>query len=184
MSFLTGIVLGSGTACAFPRSPRAKQIGRGCASFSVRPHSSSKASFRLPAATQKNAAHSCGDLFALHGAVSEGFEPPVRCRTPVFEAGSFNHSDNSPSIKGMVANASIPLVWMTGLEPATSWSLTRCATNCATSRDLRRERDSNSRYPLGVHTLSRRASSATRASLPRKGTANIDKFFKKRIFLS
>ena len=29
-------------------------------------------------------------------AVSEGFEPPVRCRTPVFEAGSFNHSDNSP----------------------------------------------------------------------------------------
>ena len=35
-------------------------------------------------------------------AVSEGFEPPVRCRTPVFEAGSFNHSDNSPySIKGM-----------------------------------------------------------------------------------
>ena len=25
-------------------------------------------------------------------------------------------------------------VWMTGLEPATSWSLTRCATNCATSR--------------------------------------------------
>ena len=23
---------------------------------------------------------------------------------------------------------------MTGLEPATSWSLTRCATNCATSR--------------------------------------------------
>ena len=30
-------------------------------------------------------------------AVSEGFEPPVRCRTPVFEAGSFNHSDNSPS---------------------------------------------------------------------------------------
>ena len=26
------------------------------------------------------------------------------------------------------------LVWMTGLEPATSWSLTRCATNCATSR--------------------------------------------------
>ena len=30
---------------------------------------------------------------------------------------------------------------------------------------LRRERDSNSRYPFGVHTLSRRASSATRASL-------------------
>ena len=27
-------------------------------------------------------------------------------------------------------------VWMTGLEPATSWSLTRCATNCATSRIL------------------------------------------------
>ncbi len=28
----------------------------------------------------------------------------------------------------------------------------------------RKERDSNSRYPFGVHTLSRRASSATRAS--------------------
>ena len=27
-------------------------------------------------------------------------------------------------------------VWMTGLEPATSWSLTRCATNCATSRGI------------------------------------------------
>ena len=34
-------------------------------------------------------------------AVSEGFEPPVRCRTPVFEAGSFNHSDNSPVGWGM-----------------------------------------------------------------------------------
>ena len=31
------------------------------------------------------------------------------------------------------------LVWMTGLEPATSWSLTRCATNCATSRRLERK---------------------------------------------
>ena len=30
---------------------------------------------------------------------------------------------------------------------------------------LRSERDSNSRYPLGVYTLSRRASSTTRASL-------------------
>ena len=40
-------------------------------------------------------------------AVSEGFEPPVRCRTPVFEAGSFNHSDNSPySIKGMTESIS------------------------------------------------------------------------------
>ena len=28
----------------------------------------------------------------------------------------------------------IALVWMKGLEPSTSWSLTRCATNCATSR--------------------------------------------------
>ena len=45
---------------------------------------------------------------------------------------------------------------------------------------LRRERDSNSRYPFGVHTLSRRASSATRASLRRSvrlnGTAKIDIF--------
>ena len=31
-------------------------------------------------------------------AVSVGFEPPVRSRTPVFEAGSFNHSDNSPRV--------------------------------------------------------------------------------------
>ena len=37
-----------------------------------------------------------------------------------------------------------------------------CALGCCW---LRRERDSNSRYPFGVHTLSRRASSATRASL-------------------
>ena len=33
---------------------------------------------------------------AFRFAVREGFEPPVRCRTPVFEAGSFNHSDISP----------------------------------------------------------------------------------------
>ena len=47
-----------------------------------------------------NAALTCGTCNALYSAVSEGFEPPVRCRTPVFEAGSFNHSDNSPvSIK-------------------------------------------------------------------------------------
>ena len=32
-------------------------------------------------------------------------------------------------------------------------------------RQLRREGDSNPRYPLGVYTLSRRASSTTRASL-------------------
>ena len=37
-----------------------------------------------------------------------------------------------------------------------------CALGCCW---LRRERDSNSRYPFGVLTLSRRASSATRASL-------------------
>ena len=38
-----------------------------------------------------------GNLLIISSlAVSEGFEPPVRCRTPVFEAGSFNHSDNSP----------------------------------------------------------------------------------------
>lgn len=35
-------------------------------------------------------------LFCYRFAVREGFEPPVRCRTPVFEAGSFNHSDISP----------------------------------------------------------------------------------------
>ena len=36
---------------------------------------------------------------------------------------------------------------------------------CIIKAFRRRERDSNSRYPFGVHTLSRRASSATRASL-------------------
>ena len=36
-------------------------------------------------------------------------------------------------------SAWFPDVWMTGLEPATSWSLTRCATNCATSRRLDRK---------------------------------------------
>ena len=36
--------------------------------------------------------------------------------------------------KMQAVKACIFRVWMTGLEPATSWSLTRCATNCATSR--------------------------------------------------
>ena len=39
--------------------------------------------------------------FAGFEAVREGFEPPVRCRTPVFEAGSFNHSDISPWVLGL-----------------------------------------------------------------------------------
>ena len=43
---------------------------------------------------QRSSKLGAGYLFRF--AVSEGFEPPVRCRTPVFEAGSFNHSDNSP----------------------------------------------------------------------------------------
>ena len=46
-------------------------------------------------------------------------------------------------------------------------------------RQLRREGDSNPRYPLGVYTLSRRASSTTRASLlinaPYKSGANYKK---------
>ena len=37
----------------------------------------------------------------------------------------------------------------------------------------RRERDSNPRNPLGVYTLSRRASSTTRASLQKRATASL-----------
>ena len=37
---------------------------------------------------------------------------------------------------------------MTGLEPATSWSLTRCATNCATSRGPFFKRDCKYRYSI------------------------------------
>ena len=49
----------------------------------------------------------------------------------------------------------------TGPKPKTAG----CFRNQLPFIVLRRERDSNSRYPFGVHTLSRRASSATRASL-------------------
>ena len=31
-------------------------------------------------------------------AVREGFEPSVRCRTPAFQASSFDHSDTSPCL--------------------------------------------------------------------------------------
>ena len=59
--------------------------------------------------------------------------------------------------------------------------------NGAESDDLvpfvfgRRDRDSNPRYPFGVHTISNRASSATRASL-QKSAANIALFFRIPIF--
>ena len=63
-------------------------------------------------------------------AVSEGFEPPVRSPAHLF-------SRQAPSTTRTThQGGSLLLVWMTGLEPATSWSLTRCATNCATSRIL------------------------------------------------
>ena len=35
----------------------------------------------------------------------------------------------------MIGGGNLPLVGMTGFEPATSWSQTRRATNCATSRE-------------------------------------------------
>ena len=41
----------------------------------------------------------------------------------------------------------------------------------------RRDRDSNPGYPLGVYTLSRRASSATRASLLIKRKNDVASFF-------
>ena len=48
---------------------------------------------------------------------------------------------------------------------------------------LRREGDSNPRYPLGVYTLSRRASSTTRASLLFfKSAANYKKIANYQIF--
>ena len=63
-------------------------------------------------------------------AVSEGFEPPVRSPAHLFsrQAPSTTRTTHRGGSLHRV------LVWMTGLEPATSWSLTRCATNCATSR--------------------------------------------------
>ena len=52
----------------------------------------------------------------------KGSSPPVEDRVA-------SRHEKSPG-----RNGSDFRVWMTGLEPATSWSLTRCATNCATSR--------------------------------------------------
>ena len=53
---------------------------------------------------------------------------------PPRKKGTANHEKRGwPQVKLTFWSASF-LVWMTGLEPATSWSLTRCATNCATSR--------------------------------------------------
>ena len=55
-------------------------------------------------------------------------------------AGENRFKSNRPSRPGVIRTRKKPgnrlafRVWMTGLEPATSWSLTRCATNCATSR--------------------------------------------------
>ena len=60
-----------------------------------------KASFQRARHQTKTPHNRAAPLFALHSAVREGFEPPVRCRTPVFEAGSFNHSDISPWVLGL-----------------------------------------------------------------------------------
>ena len=49
--------------------------------------------------------------------------------SPPTEGRESSRHEKSPG-----RNGSDFRVWMTGLEPATSWSLTRCATNCATSR--------------------------------------------------
>ena len=53
----------------------------------------------------------------------------LRGRSPFNEDEVCGHPDEKKQ-----ACCLLFLVWMTGLEPATSWSLTRCATNCATSR--------------------------------------------------
>src|ERR1051325_2165709 len=54
-----------------------------------------------------------------------------------------------------------------GFEPPTPRSVVWCSVQLSYGRDnWRRERDSNPRYPFEVHTLSRRAPSTTRPSLP------------------
>ena len=84
-------------AVHIPCSPRAMQIRvRGCASLFSHRRTLMKASFQRVRRHAKTPHCRVAPIFALHCAVREGFEPPVRCRTPVFEAGSFNHSDISP----------------------------------------------------------------------------------------
>gem|GEM_PF-5863659 len=62
--------------------------------------------------------------------------PPSSALNLVFAHIVAKSLDREDKTKEAGRNALLLCVWMTGLEPATSWSLTRCATNCATSRIL------------------------------------------------
>ena len=62
--------------------------------------------------------------------------PPLPALNLVFAHIVAKSLDREDKTKKAGRNALLLCVWMTGLEPATSWSLTRCATNCATSRIL------------------------------------------------
>jgi hypothetical protein len=53
------------------------------------------------------------------------------------------------------------MTWLYGVSQGMPWLY-------ATGGIMRREGDSNPRYPLGVHTLSRRAPSTTRSPLQNK----------------
>ena len=57
------------------------------------------------------------------------------CRRAPARRNPFTRDARAPAKNSKApGNQVLYFVWMTGLEPATSWSLTRCATNCATSR--------------------------------------------------
>ena len=79
----------------FPSNTAGKAIYVETSSLFALMQNCPKASFQQFCINAK-APHYCGAEDCFASAVREGFEPPVRCRTPVFEAGSFNHSDISP----------------------------------------------------------------------------------------
>ena len=92
----------------------------------------------------------CDDRKAPAGSVAKAACPGGAAAKQRVLKGWRSFSSASPVIQTKKASLERGFVWMTGLEPATSWSLTRCATNCATSRYFkRRERDSNPRTREG-----------------------------------
>ena len=40
-----------------------------------------------------------------------GFEPTVAFTTPLFESGTFNHSDTSPAVEYMHRDRALPMAW-------------------------------------------------------------------------
>ena len=77
----------------------------------------------------------------------------------------FTKTRNNPSPKGADLRASFFSSKISFLGYFLGYFLRKTPYRAFCKGFQRRERDSNSRYPFGVHTLSRRASSATRASL-------------------